>query len=118
MIRGMAYEISETPIAYGWPDYQVPEEVLSIVNNRVSPPQSVPEQLQPASSVAPQAPLWRQGSEIYQDMGFWILVMLFILQLAVIGIVADLHIQQRNLLNILMMNLGGKNYGMSANRIK
>lgn len=97
-------------MAFGWPSYQVPEPVLSAVNARPPEPERAPTPpvMTPPTALLPQRPA----------VGTWILVMLFILQLALIGIVADLHVQQRNLINVLMVSMAQKKFGVPMGSVR
>jgi hypothetical protein len=104
------HEISETPMAFAWPEYQVPEPILSAVSSRRPPsPERRPPPMEPATAavLAPSP-----------SVGTWILVMLFILQLALIGIVADLHIQQRTLFNLVMVSMAQKKFGVPVSSVR
>lgn len=107
----MSYDVSETPIAFEWPDYQVPGPVLTAVEARPPTPQPPPRTQEPLQR-ASFAPPHNEG------MAFWVLIMLFILQLAVIGVVADIHVQQKNLTNILMLGLAQKKFGGLTNSVR
>jgi hypothetical protein len=104
----MAHEISETPLAFDWPDYQIPQPVLSALSaSRPNPRPSSPSPLTPVQST--------EGGSNHEQQSLWIIMMLlFILQLVVVGIVADVHIQQRNLMNMLFVGLAQKKYGIAS----
>ena len=114
------HEISETPLAYAWPEYQVPEPIMSAVSARRPPPPEAapPAPPPPAPPPAPLEPPTSSWLAPSPDIGPWILLMLFILQLALIGIVADLHIKQRSLFNLLMVSMAQKKFGVPLSSVR
>lgn len=114
------HEVSETLI--DWPNYQIPYQVTSAVASRSSLPP--PVWAHQSSRMHPMAAAPNYSGEqdaspegVMHRISFWILVMLFVLQIVVVGIVADVHVQQRHLMNILILTMSEKKFGVASSSI-